>query len=216
MAGMHIISLKESDAGSAVAAAVNALKKNGVVLYPTDTLYGLGADALSDEAVDRVYAIKDRDDRKPIHTIVSSLEMAEEYGEIDPLVKLVAENTQKGKVSFIVRKKHGLSTGMCRGIETFGFRIPDHNFCQAMLSTYGRPITATSANIAGEVPERAFDAVCAQLEKGEALPELAIDAGELPESLPSTVVDFSKDRPIIIREGAVPVADIWAAIEQGY
>lgn len=197
-------------------AAAEVLRSGKVVLYPTDTLYGLGADAFSDTAVDLIYQIKGRDEKKPMHAIVSSLEVAAEYGEVGPLVRLLEKQVPKGKVTFVIKKKSDLHRGICRGIDTFGFRIPDHALCQAMLAAFEKPITATSANIAGEVPERSLTSVLEQLAKSDVLPDLALDAGELPVSAPSTVVDFTGARPIILREGAVAAADVWAAIEQEY
>ncbi|HEY4524789.1 MAG TPA: L-threonylcarbamoyladenylate synthase [Candidatus Paceibacterota bacterium] len=200
--------------------AAGILRAGGVVLYPTDTIYGLGADALSDEAVDMIYHIKQRDEKKPIHAIVASLEMAAEYGDIDPLVHLTVQNLPKGKVTCIVKKKSGLDTGICRDSTSFGFRIPDHALCQALLSAFGKPITATSANIAGKPPHNDVASIFAQLGARAEDIDLVIDSGVslAPNLMPnaSTVVDFTGARPVILREGAVPAADIWDALKQEY
>jgi L-threonylcarbamoyladenylate synthase len=192
-------------------AAAQALREGGVVLYPTDTLYGLGADAFSDAAVNRIYEIKGRDENKPIHAIVRDIEMAARYGEVDERVRRAIAQLPAGKVSFVVRKKTGLETGIARGINTFGFRIPDHAFCFAMLEAFGGPITATSANRSGEPPQLSLGATLAQL--GSTV-HLVVNGGDLPPSAPSTVVDCTGAEPIVLREGAVSAPDIFAALTE--
>lgn len=207
-----------SENGSEIAQnAAQILAVGGVVLFPTDTLYGLGADAFSNEAVDKIYAIKGRDEGKPIHALVSDLKMAAQYAEITPDVRLAVERLPKGKVTFICKKKPGHESGICRGLDTFGFRIPDNEFCVEMMRAFGKPITATSANVAGEEPQRSIEAILAQFEHSN-IPQnvgminVVVDGGELPMSAPSTVISFAGDLPKILRVGAVSAADVRAAL----
>ena len=216
---MEVIRLTEANRKDLAARAAEVLRAGGVVLYPTDTLYGLGADALSDEGVAKVKRIKGRDEGKPIHAIVSDLEMAEEYGELTDDARLLASRLPQGQVTYIVSAKGGSAsggkklagprTGILRGIATFGFRIPDNEFCISLLREFGKPVTATSANTSGEQPERSVEKILAQLGIAAEGIGLLIDAGELPERLPSTVVDLSGEEPVIVREGAIPSTDIW-------
>lgn len=195
--------------------AAEILRAGGVILYPTDTLYGIGADALSDAAVDTIYAIKGRDDKKPIHAIVADIETAARYGEIDERVRALAERLPKGKVTFIVKKQPGLDTGILRGIETFGFRIPDHAFCLAMAGAFDGPITATSANASGMAPATSLGGILSQLGPAAMGIGLSVNGGESPLSQPSTVIDLSQGDIRVLREGAVPAAtvlDTWSAI----
>ena len=213
---MEVLHLRKDENALTRAAvlASDALRTDGVVLYPTDTLYGLGADALSDEAVAKVYAIKGRREDKPMHCIVADLEMAERYGEIGDVARQLARELPRGKVSFIVPKKKGYDSGICRGIASFGFRIPDNDVCQALLKSFGGPITATSANKSDEVPERDVEKILVQLGEPGLSIDIALDAGKLPASLPSTVVDLTHPQPLIVREGAVSATDIWDIIRQ--
>lgn len=196
--------------------AVEIFHKGGVVLFPTDTLYGLGADAFSNEAVDKIYAIKGRDEGKPIHALVASIEMAEEYAEISELARLAIERLPKGKVTYICKKKSGIDSGICRYIDTFGFRIPDNDFCIEMVRAFGKPVTATSANLAGGEPQRSVENILAQLGYSDVLKnigiDLVVDGGELPGSLPSTVISFAEEHPLILREGAVLAEGVWDAL----
>lgn len=196
--------------------AADILRAGGVVLYPTDTLYGLGADALSDEAVARVAAIKGRGEGKPIHAIVADLKMAEAYAQLDQLARLLIERLPKGKVSVIARKRASIDSGIARELATIGFRIPDNDLCSALIGAFGGPITATSANRSDEAPMRDVDGILAQLGERAQDIDLVIDADELPPSLPSTVVDVCGKEPIILREGAVPAADVWEAVRSEY
>jgi L-threonylcarbamoyladenylate synthase len=192
----------------APAKAAQVLASGGVILYPTDTLYGLGADALSDGAVASVYAIKGRDEGKPIHAIVADMQMAARYAEVNDLAGKLAAKFLPGPLTLILKKKAGIDTGIARGKATFGIRIPDDGFCLALAHEFGHPFTTTSANGAGQRPERSVGAILSQLGESAALIDLIIDAGELPERLPSTVVDVSNGEIAIIREGAIAASDV--------
>jgi len=211
---MEIIKLNGNTMGECAARAAGILRAGGVVLYPTDTLYGLGANALSDEAVAKVKLIKGRDEGKPIHAIVSDLDMAARYGEVGEDARMLAQEFG-GKVTLIVKKRKDFDTGIMRGIPTFGFRVPDNQFCIALARALGTPVTATSANKSGEKPERSPEKILTQLGHSNILEnigmlDLVIDAGELPERAPSTVVDLSgaELELVVLREGAISAASL--------
>lgn len=204
-------SISTSDASAADAAALT-LQHGDVILYPTDTLYGLGADALSDEAVAKIYAIKGRDEGKPIHAIVADMDMAERFAYVDGTAHMLADRFLPGALTLILRKKPGIETGIAKGLDTFGIRIPDNSFCKQLVDAFGGPITTTSANRAGEVSYRTVPAILEQLGEHADAIACAIDAGELPQRAPSTVVDCSGERPIILRVGAISESDIWDAL----
>ena len=216
---MERIQLTEGNIAACAARAADVLRAGGVILYPTDTLYGLGADALSNEAVAKIYAIKGREERKPIHAIVADIAMAKKYGEITDEARTLAQRFG-GKLTLIVKKRGEFNTGIVHGVNTFGFRIPDNEFCIALARAFGSPITATSANRSGEKPEREVENVLTQLGHSNILEnvgmlDFVIDAGELPESKPSTVVDMSGDAPIILREGAISAASLGPLLARG-
>lgn len=203
--------LTEHTMQEVAARAASVLRAGGVVLYPTDTLYGLGADALSDEAVGKVFQIKGRDEGKPIHAIVADTDMASRYADVSGAVRSVIEKLPKGQVTYIVPKLSGIDSGIAKDISTFGFRIPDNVFCIEMLRAFGGPVTATSANRAGEEPERSVDAILAQIAPEK--PDLVIDVSELPARKPSTVVDVSSGMPMLVREGVLKWSDFKTAFE---
>jgi len=196
--------LTAGNIGEAVGRAAEVLRAGGVVLYPTDTLYGLGAHAFSDEAVAKVYAIKGRDEKKPVHCVVANLAMVEKYAEVNELARSLAEKFLPGPLTLILKKNQEFTTGIAKEIETIGIRIPKNDYCLALARAFGSPYTTTSANVAGAASERSVAGIVAQLGERAAMIDLAIDAGELPEALPSTVVDVSEGDIRVLREGAVP------------
>jgi|SRR3989344_158457 len=211
---MERIRLELSAFDKCVNRATEILSSGGVILFPTDTLYGLGADAFSDKAVDQIYAIKGRDEKKPIHCIVADIAMAEEYAEVTDDARLLFERLLPGGLTVILRKRKNVRGGIARGIETIGIRIPHNDFCIQLAGAFGEPFTATSANLAGHEHQRSVEAILKQLGPNAEIIDLIIDAGELPPSAPSTVVDLSGEEPVILREGAIPSADIWNAIRE--
>src|SRR3989338_1303872 len=216
---MEVLNLKKQSVTACVKDAVTELQAGGVIIYPTDTLYGLGADALSDKAVGKVYKIKGRDERKPVHAIVADIKMIEKYAEVPDMARMLAKEFLPGPLTLILKKKAGIKTGIAKGISKIGFRIPRNKFCLALAKKYGKPFTTTSANTSGHKTERTVQAILEQLgirrhfnilENVRMSPiELVTDAGGVPERQPSTVVDLSGKEPVILREGAIPAADIW-------
>jgi len=188
-----------------VGTAAAILASGGVILYPTDTLYGLGADALSDKAVTKVYAIKGREAGKPVSCIVADLTMAEAYVEIPEPARALARRFLPGPLTMILKKKKSINTGIARDIDTIAIRIPDHSFCLTLARAYGKPITTTSANRSGEKSELSTDKILAQLGSVASTIDLVIDGGALPESSPSTIVDMSSGEMIIMRQGALRI-----------
>jgi L-threonylcarbamoyladenylate synthase len=203
---MDVISLSEGIGKCAIRAA-GVLRQGGVVIYPTDTLYGIGVDAFADDAVDRLYEIKGREAGKPTHCIVLDLAMAEEYVEVNDAARKLAGRLLPGALTIILKKRPAVTNGIGRGIDSIGIRIPKNDLCLEMARTFGKPITTPSANKAGETAQSPADIV-AQL--GEDNIDLFIDAGILPQSKPSTVVNLVSGFPSVLREGAIPAADIVA------
>lgn len=209
---MEMIDLAKVGVEAAASRAAAAISAGGAIIYPTDTIYGLGADALSDEAVERVYEIKGRHETKKIHCIVSDVAMARQFAVIDDRMERLERLLPKGKITFVAKKIAHFDTGIVRYSDTFGFRIPDNEFCMTMLRELGGPITATSANASGAASPRRIPDIISQIEMKSSYISLAIDAGEIPSRAPSTVIDVSGQNPRIIREAAVSKEDLRDAI----
>ena len=209
---MEIVRLSEAGVEAAARSAAAVLRAGGVVLYPTDTLYGLGADALSDEAVEKVRRIKGREGKKPIHCVVADMEMAEEYAELTADARLLAKEFFPGPLTLVLKKKPAMTSGIFRDIPTVGIRIPVGEFCRALAREFGRPYTATSANVSGTESLSIVGGILAQLDDNARHIDLALDAGELRRREPSTVVDTSASQPIVLREGAISAHRIFTLL----
>lgn len=209
---MEHIQLEEGNIKTAVTRAAEILRAGGVILYPTDTLYGLGADAFSDAAFQKICAIKDRDERRPIHAVFESLAMAEAYAEISPLGRRLAEAFLPGPLTLVFKKKPSVTTGIGHNLSSIGVRIPKNKFCLALAHEFGKPYTTTSANMSGAEPPPTFEGIEKQLGVNTRFIGLAIDGGTPPKYLRSTVVDVREREPYILREGVISSAEIGKAL----
>ncbi len=179
--------------------AVKILKKGGVVIYPTETCYGLGADATNRKAIEKIYKIKGREKGNPVTIIVSSLAMAKKYCIIDKRAEILAKKFMPGPLTLVVKKKR-LPDNLCK--DTIGFRIPGHPVALALAKKLGRPVTATSANMSGQKPVYRF----AELEALAKKADYIVYGGDLPEIPPSTVFSVAENK--ILRQGCIAAAEI--------
>ncbi len=172
--------------------AARILAHDGLVIYPTDTIYGLGADALSDEAILKVYEAKRRPVAEPISVAVCDGEMAYGIARIDERASSFMKAFFPGPLTMVVPAKHCLPGILTGGTGMIGIRIPAHPLALRLIEHFDSPITATSANIHGGRDPASPD-------ECHVTHDLLLDAGRLPGT-PSTVVDVSTG--VIIRRGA--------------
>jgi L-threonylcarbamoyladenylate synthase len=173
--------------------AVRVLARDGLVVYPTETIYGLGADALSEIAVYKVYESKQRPMGKPISVAVSDIEMIYGIAYVDEFAERFIRKFLPGPVTVVLPVKSCLPSDLSGGTGTIGIRYPDHAVAQAIIAELDSPITSTSANISGEVSPVTSDQV-------NVPHDYLIDGGKLPGT-PSTVIDLAAGK--IERPGAM-------------
>lgn len=205
---METIRLTTENEQECARRAAEVLRAGGVVIYPTDTLYGLGADAFSDEAVEKIYRIKARDESRPVHCVVTDIEMASQYAEINETARKLAEKFFPGPLTIVVEKKSEVQEGIARHARAVGFRIPKNDFCGALARELGKPYTTTSANVSGKPTMSTVSKILEQFGRAGNEVDLVIDAGELPKSFASTVVRVLGSEIRILREGAIPSREI--------
>ena len=165
-----------------IARAVQVLNHDGLVVYPTETVYGLGADALSDEAIRSVYDSKHRPFSEPISIAVADLEMLATVARLNPLAEEFVERFLPGPFTVLVEARPILPCQLHCGTGLIGIRMPAHPIAVELVSRFDAPITATSANTHGAPePATVTDVHCYR--------DFTIDAGRLPGT-PSTVVDL--------------------------
>lgn len=180
-----------------------AFKKGGVVVYPTDTVYGLGVNALDEKTAKKIFQIKGRDFNKPISIIVKDIEMAKEVASFGRNVEKILEKIFPGPVTAILFKKKILSDILTAGTNKIGIRIPDCKITRLIMEKLDFPITTTSANISGKGASGDIGEILKQFKNSKLKPDLVLDAGVLPESQSSTVIDLTGPEPKILRAGPV-------------
>jgi len=165
--------------------AVEVLESGGVVVYPTETVYGLGADALSERAVRRVFELKGRAFKKPISVAVSSFEMLESVAIVESAeVEEILNALLPGPVTVLLPRRAVLPEILTGGSPLVGVRMPEHEIALRLITAFGRPLTATSANLSGKKPPASFEDV-------EIEADFKLNGGRCPYGEPSTVVCLS-------------------------
>lgn len=186
--------------------AAEALKKGGIVAFPTDTFYGLGADAANDEAVKRIYAIKERDYDKPILILMDNKSKVSKYvKDIPQIAKKLIDKFWPGPLTIIFHASSAVSQYLLGRGNKVGIRIPGNSLTLLFLKAADRPVTATSANISGEPspadPVEIKENLCKKI-------DIILDAGKTTGIKESTVIDITENPPICIREGMITIKEI--------
>jgi len=188
----------------AVDLAVEILKKGGLVIYPTETVYGIGADATNQKAVAKLTAYKNRPFGKPYSVAVTGQKMADNYVVLNKTAKELYQKFLPGPLTVVSTGKHTLANGVESEEGTLGIRIPDYKLVIQIVAGLGGPVTATSANASYKKrPYKILDILNNLSAKQKDLVDLIIDAGELPRNEPSTVVDTTLDNPVVLRQGNI-------------
>lgn len=188
--------------------AIKALSNGEIVVYPTDTLYGLGADIYNNDAVRKVYKIKKRSYNNPLSIAVSDFKELKKLAYTDKNTQTLAKSFLPGKLTLILYKKNCMSDIITGNLDKVAVRIPNNKIALELLSNFG-PLTATSANIHGlKTPNNIKDIKKQFKEKDIAV---CLDNGNI-NGKPSTIVDLTNDKIDILRKGAIPNKDILDAI----
>lgn len=190
------------DVRMAAQEASRILANGGVIVYPTDTAYGLGANALDGRAIEKIFLIKERAKQKPISAAVKDVAMARRIAIVSPVAEKFLLRVWPGAVTVILQKRSAVPDVLTDGAP-IGLRCPKHDFHKSLFEFIGFPITATSANMSGAGPVFDVSALQAQFKSKKHLPDLVIDAGVLPPTDPSTVIDLTGKEPKIVRVGPV-------------
>jgi L-threonylcarbamoyladenylate synthase len=167
-----------------IQAAIAIIKSGGTVVYPTETVYGLGADALSEAAVRNVYILKRRDFSRPISLAVSSFEMLQNVAYLDPSSMELLIELLPGPVTVLLRRKDTVPDILTAASDVVGVRFPDHEIATGIIEETG-PITSTSANISGRNPPTSVEEV-------ELKADIILNGGKCKYGMPSTVVDMTR------------------------
>ncbi len=181
---------------------IQILKMGGLVVIPSDTVYGLAVDATQSKAVEKLLKFKERWPGKAIAVFCDSFKMASDYAIINNNVQTIYTNWLPGPFTLIVEGRHRLAKGIEAEDGSLGIRIPNYPLIIEVVKEFGRPITATSANLSGHRPHYSTTSFLKTLsEKKRRMIDLIVDVGKLPRNKPSTVVDIREPKIKILRRG---------------
>ncbi len=197
---------------SAIAAAADALRRGGLVIVPTETVYGIACLASDEAAVKRVYEAKGRGFHNPLPVQIPGPDLLGEVAaEITEAAKRLAERFWPGPLTLVVRRNPDLPEVLTAGGDTVAVRIPDHPVTLALLQAIGAPLAVTSANVSGEAPAITCEEAVSALGSWV---EVALDGGDCRIGVPSTVVDTTGSEARIVRQGAISAHDVTQTLEE--
>ncbi len=186
--------------------AVQTILNGGVIIYPTETIYGLGSNALESKIIERVFAIKEREKSNPILVLIP------EKSALDELTLGIPEVAEKlmskfwpGPLTIVFRAAPIVSPILTGGSGKIGIRLSSDEFCRELLNICKIPITSTSANLSSEPNPNSVSMINRKVLESV---DLIVDAGTLTSQTPSTVVDVTKGNVELVREGAIPYKKI--------
>jgi len=207
-----MVRVLKADAEGALAEAVAVLRGGGLVAYPSDTVYGLGAAASNERAVARTFAVKGRLSEKALSLLLADAgDMAPLCAEVPATAKLLAERFWPGPLTLVLRRPPAFQSAALGGGDKIALRVPDHPFLRALTRALGEPLTGTSANRSGRPSCRTAREV--QRELGDAV-DLIIDGGPSRVGQESTVIDITTDVLKMLREGAISRREVERALGQ--
>lgn len=186
--------------------AAATINRGGVVILPTSDLYGLCCNALNEEAVRRIFSIKNRAWEKPLLVLIGHRRMLPTIVAAETaLANQLMDRFWPGKLTLVMQGRKDLPRGLCSETGKVGVRLVAHPVAAAVVQAVGGPVTGTSANLSGAGGCAAIDAVDPKVVQSV---ELILDAGTLKGGPGSTVVDVTGTAPHVLRQGALPAADI--------
>ena len=192
---------KKQENAEAFSAALKALQRGEVIVFPTETFYGLGADALSENSVERVVSLKGRNPDNPIAVIIADQEMLPQIvSEVPPVARKLIGRFWPGPLTLVLTAKKGLPAALLNREGKIGVRVSSHPVATQLSRELGRPLTATSANLSGKEPARTIQEVRSYF-AGQI--EIFLDGGTLRGKKGSTVVEVIHDQLRIMREGEI-------------
>lgn len=185
---------------------VETLKKGGIIIFPTETVYGIGANAYCVDSVRKIYEIKKRPNEKPLSILVSNIDEISKYAVIsNDIERKIISKFMPGPITVVLKKKSGVFDYVSSGKDTIGVRIPDNNIILEILNKFNLPIVAPSANISG-MPS-GVDAV-EIMKDFDGKVDICIDSGKAKLGEGSTIVQVIDNKPVILRQGKITLDEI--------
>lgn len=186
--------------------AVKKLRNGAVGIFPTDTVYGIGCNALNIDSVNNLYKIKNRDYSKPINILVSNIDMVSKFVKhINPIEQKLMENFWPGALTIIFDKSDIVPDLLTAGLDTIGIRMPNNNICLDLIDKFGVPLATSSANISDKPPSLSLSDCLIDFSAKVAF---ILDGGKINNGIPSTIVRVNGNNINLIRQGSISINDI--------
>jgi L-threonylcarbamoyladenylate synthase len=185
--------------------AANIVRNGGLVIYPTETVYGLGCNPFNVEAVTHLLEIKGKNRSKPLPVLAASIADVKKIAFVSPNGELLAEMFWPGSLTLVFPKKHEFNSIVTFGLDSVGLRIPDNDVALSLIRLSGGLLVGSSANKTAEAPPRSFHEISDELKEAV---DVVIDGGPSVQGTPSTVVDLTSDEPKVLREGPISCGQI--------
>lgn len=182
---------------------IETIKQGGLVIFPTETVYGIGANAFNEEAVRRIYEVKMRPEEKPLSIMVSNIDEISKYAIIsNEIEEKIIKKYMPGPITIVLKKKPGVFDYISSGKDTIGIRIPDNEIILEILKQSKLPIVAPSANISGKPSGIVLEDI---LKDFNGKVDICINGGKAKLSEPSTIVQVIDNKPVILRQGRIKI-----------
>jgi L-threonylcarbamoyladenylate synthase len=190
----------------------SCLESGGLVAFPTDTVYGLGANAELPSAIEALYEAKGRPSVKPLPVLIASVRaLRRTVREVPLAAEELADRYWPGPLTMVLPRGPRILDVVAAGLPSVGVRVPDHPIARAILAACPFPVAVTSANLSGQAEavtaEQVFDQLAGRI-------DLLLDGGPCPGGRPSTVIDLTTDPPVILREGPIASDELLAIVAE--
>ena len=204
---MEYINLKDGYTKEDIDKTSKIIKNGKIAIIPTDTVYGIAADALNEEAVKKIYNLKRRDFSKPCSILVSDIDMIKQVTKsITQFEENIIKEFFPGALTIVLEKNSKIPNIVTANLDTIGVRIPDNKFLIELIKKVGRPIVATSLNLSGEESKTSIQNIPDEIKQNV---DLIVDAGETKEGKASTIVKVKNNEIEILREGPITKEQIF-------
>lgn len=194
-----------------IAKAAQIVKEGGLVVYPTETVYGLGCNPLNVQAVKRLIDVKG-ERNKPLPVLAANLDNIKKVAQLSENGKLLAAKFWPGHLTLVFPKKHALPNVATFGLNSVGVRIPANDVALRLIRLSGGLLIGSSANRTGEKPPRRVQEISEEL---KTMVDVVLDGGASVQGIPSTVADLTSEQPRILREGPVSLKEILDVLALG-
>lgn len=199
---MEILNIKKLKKEEIIKKTLEVLNSGGLFVYPTETCYGIGADATNKKAIQKLLSYKTRREGKPFSVVLAEKEMIKKYVDLNDMAENLYDNHLPGPITIVSKSLGGVVEGVESESGTLGVRVPDFDLILEISKKFKKPFTATSANMSYDPKPYSVDSLLKNLpEKKKKLIDLILDAGDLPKNEVSTVVDTTLNTLNVLREG---------------